>query len=128
MISAAEVEQLHKILITKFGGTHGIRDKSALESALARPFQKFDGKDLYPSVIEKGAALIESILVNHPFLDGNKRTGYTLLRIFLLNNGFDFTASEDNKYEFVINIASGTLKDKAIVTWLKSNTKETNSS
>ena len=128
MISATEVEQLHKILITKFGGTHGIRDKSALESALARPFQKFDGKDLYPTVIEKGSALIESILVNHPFLDGNKRTGYTLLRIFLLNNGLDITASEDNKYEFVINIASGTLKDKAIVAWLKTNTKETNSS
>ena len=128
MISASEVEQLHKILISRFGGIHGIRDKSALDSALARPFQKFEGKDLYPTVLDKGAALIESILVNHPFLDGNKRTGYTLLRIFLLKNGFDFSASSDNKYEFVINIASGTLKDSAIVSWLKTNTKETNSS
>ncbi|HMJ46580.1 MAG TPA: Fic family protein [Ferruginibacter sp.] len=69
MISVSDVEQLHKILITKFGGTHGIRDLAALESALIRPFQKFDGKDLYPTVIEKAAALIESILMNHPFLD-----------------------------------------------------------
>jgi death on curing protein len=128
MISSTEVEQLHKILITKFGGSHGIRDKASLDSALARPFQKFEGKDLYPTVIEKAAALVESILINHPFQDGNKRTGYTLLRIFLLNNGLDITASEDNKYEFIINIASGTLKDNGIITWLKTNTQKTNSS
>ena len=89
MIPIKEVEQLHQILIAKFGGSHGIRDKSALESALARPFQTFDKKELYPSVLEKGASLIESILVNHPFIDGNKRTGYTLLRLFLLQNAID---------------------------------------
>ncbi len=126
MIPIKEVEQLHQILIAKFGGSHGIRDKSALESALARPFQTFDKKELYPSVLEKGASLIESILVNHPFIDGNKRTGYTLLRLFLLHNSIDITASKDNKYEFVINIASGTLKYEAIVSWLTLNTQKMN--
>ena len=126
MIPIKEVEQLHQILIAKFGGSHGIRDKSALESALARPFQTFDKKELYPSVLEKGASLIESILVNHPFIDGNKRTGYTLLRLFLLQNAIDITASKDNKYEFVINIASGTLKYEAIVSWLTLNTQKMN--
>jgi death-on-curing protein len=126
MIPIKEVEQLHQILIAKFGGSHGIRDKSALESAIARPFQTFDKNELYPSVLEKAASLIESIIVNHPFIDGNKRTGYTLLRLFLLQNAIDITASNDNKYEFVINIASGTLKYEAIVSWLTLNTQKVN--
>lgn len=123
MIPIKEVEHLHRVLIDSFGGSHGIRDKAALESAIARPFQTFDGKELYPSVLEKAASLIESILINHPFIDGNKRTGYTLLRLFLIQNEIDITASQDNKYEFVIDIASGTLKYEGIVSWLSSNTK-----
>jgi len=126
MIPIKEVEQLHRILIDKFGGSHGVRDLEAIESAIARPFQTFDGNDLYPSVLEKAASLIESILVNHPFIDGNKRTGYTLLRIYLIQNGVDINASSDNKYEFVINIASGILKYEGILSWLKSNTVKMN--
>jgi len=126
MIPIKEVEQLHRILIDKFGGSHGIRDNSALESALARPFQTFDGKELYASVLDKAASLIESILINHPFIDGNKRTGYTLLRLFLIRNGIDITSSRDNKYEFVIDIASGTLKYEGIVSWLTANTAKMN--
>ena len=122
MIPIKEVEHLHKILIDNFGGSHGIRDKEALASALARPFQTFDNKDLYVSIIQKAASLIESILVNHPFIDGNKRTGYTLLRLFLLQNGYDIKATQDNKYEFVINIASGILKFDGIVEWLNAST------
>jgi death on curing protein len=126
MIPIKEVEVLHRILIDKFGGSHGVRDSVALESAIARPFQTFDGKELYTSVLEKGASLIESILINHPFIDGNKRTGYTLLRLFLIQNRIDITASQDNKYEFVINIASGTLKFEGIVSWLRSYTRKMN--
>ena len=126
MIPVKEVEQLHRILIDKFGGAHGIRDKSALESALSRPFQTFDSNDLYPSVLEKAASLIESILINHPFIDGNKRTGYALLRLFLIQQGWDITASQDNKYEFVINSASGTLDFDSILSWLSANTKKLN--
>jgi len=127
MIPIKEVQFLHQTLIDRFGGSEGIRDIAALESALARPFQTFDGKELYTSVLEKAAALIESILINHPFIDGNKRTGYTLLRLFLIQNGLDITASQDNKYEFVINIASGILKHEEIVSWLNSNTNKMNS-
>jgi death-on-curing protein len=126
MISVHEVEQLHHTLIENFGGSHGVRDLPALNSALARPFQTFDGRELYPSVFEKAASLIESILVNHPFIDGNKRTGYTLLRLFLIYNGFDIIASQDNKYEFVIDIASGTLKFEGIVSWLQTNVEKMN--
>ena len=123
MIPIKEVELIHRILIDKFGGSHGTRDNAALESALARPFQTFDGKELYPSVLEKAASLVESILINHPFIDGNKRIGYTLLRLFLIQNKFDIIASQDNKYEFIIDIASGTLKYEGILGWLTANAK-----
>jgi death on curing protein len=123
MISTDEVEQIHRVLIEKFGGVRGLRDRTGLESALARPFQTFDNNELYPSILGKAAALIESILTNHPFIDGNKRVGYTVLRLFLIQHGIDIPASADDKYEFIINITSGTLKYDEILNWLKSNTK-----
>ena len=72
MISREETEKLHDILLRSFGGSSGIRDLSALESALLRPFQTFGDTQLYPSVVEKASALIESILNNHPFVDGTR--------------------------------------------------------
>lgn len=107
MIYLAQAEQIHKILIDRFGGSHGIRNQGALLSALSRPFQTFDGKELYVTPIQKAAALIESILVNHPFIDGNKRTGYVLMRLLLIENSYDIQASQDEKYQFVVRIASG---------------------
>lgn len=94
MLPIKEVQQIHKILIDTFGGSHGIRNTSALESALARPFQTFDNKELYPTVIEKASALVESILNNHPFIDGNKRTGYVIMRLFLMDHGLDIDATQ----------------------------------
>ena len=78
MISIAEVEKIHDILIEKFGGLKGIRDHGILDSAINRPYQTFDGKDLYPDPVDKAAAIFESIISNHPFVDGNKRTAYVL--------------------------------------------------
>jgi death-on-curing protein len=78
MIQIEEVEKIHDILIEKFGGAKGIRDRGTLESALGRPFQTFDGEDLYPNPVDKAAAIFESIISNHPFVDGNKRTAYAL--------------------------------------------------
>ncbi len=82
MILLTGTEEIHKVLIDTFGGSHGIRDLHLLNSALSRPFQTFDSADLYPDTIHKAAALIESILINHPFIDGNKRTGYVIMRLF----------------------------------------------
>ena len=123
MISREETEKLHTLLIDNFGGSHGIRDSSSLESALSRPFQTFDNKELYSTPIDKAAALIESILNNHPFVDGNKRTGYTLLRLFLLQNNLDIYASMDERYQFVISIASGEKRFEEIVSWLEKYTR-----
>lgn len=127
MISLNEAEYIHQILIAEFGGSHGVRDKESLSSALARPFQTFDGKELYPTPIDKAASLIESILINHPFVDGNKRTGYVLMRLLLLKHGLDINATQENKYLFVINIATGQSNFDSIVTWLASNTVKNNS-
>jgi len=123
MISIQEVEQIHKILIDTFGGSHGMRDLNALKSALARPFQTFDNKELYPRAIDKAACLLESILSNHPFLDGNKRTGYVIARLYLINNGADIFASEAEKYEFIIDIASRKIIFDQIVKWLEDHVK-----
>jgi len=125
MISVTEIQQIHDILIDNFGGIKGIRDVSSLESAITRPFQSFESNELYSTVIEKGAAIIESLLINHPFIDGNKRTGYVILRLFLLKNNLDIIASQEEKYQFVINIAAGNTRFIEIVEWLKANTHPT---
>jgi death-on-curing protein len=124
MISVEEVELIHAILIDSFGGSHGIRDMPALVSALSRPFQTFDGEDLYTTTLQKAAALIESLLANHPFVDGNKRTGYTVMRLFLLKNGFDIYASQEKKYNFVIGIAAGHSYYQTIMDWLALHVNE----
>ena len=76
-----EVLAIHELQISVFGGSPGLRDQGLLEAALSRPLQTFDGSELYPSLEEKAAALLESIVVNHPFFDGNKRLGYVLMRL-----------------------------------------------
>jgi death-on-curing protein len=119
MISVKEGEEVHKLVIEMFGGSHGVRDYNALNSALARPFQTFDNRYLYSGTLEKGASLLESILLNHPFIDGNKRTGYVLLRLFLIQNGVDISATQELKYELVIGIASGSTKYEQILLWLQ---------
>lgn len=126
MISVKEAEEIHKTLINTFGGSHEIRDHAALDSALARPFQTFDNNELHPDSLHKAASLIESMLINHPFIDGNKRTGYVLMRIFLISNGLDIKASQQEKYHLVMNIASGQIKLEEIVEWLTNRVVKTN--
>jgi death-on-curing protein len=119
MISLKTAQTIHRILIERFGGADGIRDTQGLESALLRPFQSFENEYLYPDVLSKAAALIESLIGNHPFIDGNKRTGYVLMRLFLISNHADINASEQEKFDFVMGIASGKMKYDDIVRWLQ---------
>lgn len=119
MISVEQALKIHTIAIEGFGGANGVRDLGALESALARPFQTFGGEDLYPTIFEKAAAIGESLIVNHPFVDGNKRTGYILMEALLRYEGYAINASDEALYNFVINISTGTLSFDEIVAWLK---------
>lgn len=119
MISLNEVLAIHDILIEKFGGARGVRDQGALESAINRPYQTFDGEELYPTSTDKAAAIFESIISNHPFIDGNKRTAYVLMRLFLKQDSSDIEATEDEKFDFVIRSAKGEFKFDEIKTWIK---------
>ena|SRR5919198_1244881 len=122
MISLDEVLVFHENSIRDYGGSLGVRDMNLLESAIARPFQTFGGTELYPTVFEKAAALIESIVKNHPFIDGNKRTGFLAAFAFLMRNNLELNADNSAAYDFVINIASSQISFEEIVEWLKQNT------
>ncbi len=123
MISVQQALAIHKIAIEKFGGSTGIRDINGLESALARPFQTFDGEELYITIEEKAAAIGESIIMNHPFVDGNKRTGYLLMEAVLRYGNKKIPAANEDLYQFVISISTGEIKFDEIVQWLKTNSE-----
>jgi death-on-curing protein len=122
MIKIELVITIHELLIEKYGGIHGIRDIKSLESAIARPFMTFEKENLYPTPIIQATALIESLISNHPFLDGNKRIGYVMMRFFLMQNKIDLKATQSEKYDFVINIASGQLNFDQIKAWISDKT------
>ena len=121
MIDLKTVENIHNILIERFGGTSGIRDSGGLESAINRPFQTFDQKELYPTPVEKASAIFESLISNHPFIDGNKRTAYVLMRLILFEYGLDIKADENKKYDFVVAAAKGEIKFDQIKEWIEDN-------
>lgn len=121
MFIQERVLELHDEVLLRYGGASGTRDSGLLDSALNRPFQTFDGEELYPGPFEKSAAILESIILNHPFIDGNKRTGFLLGATILLDNNIALNASEDDRYDFVINIATGILNFEQIVHWLQKN-------
>lgn len=86
-ISLSEVLELHRRIIEESGGSTGVRDLGGLESAIAQPRMTFGGRDLYPTLIEKAAALCFSLVQNHPFIDGNKRVGHAAMEVMLILNG-----------------------------------------
>jgi death on curing protein len=120
MIELSTVLSLHERAIDKYGGSKGIRDKGALLAALARPYATFDLKDLYPTPADKAAAIFESIIINHPFLDGNKRIAYILLRVVLYKSGFDIVSSLEEKYQMTIASSTGQMRMDEIRQWIES--------
>jgi death on curing protein len=119
MIDLQEVFEIHQVLIQQFGGSQGVRDERLLKSAIERPFSGFGETEFYPTPEEKAGAILESIVKNHPFIDGNKRTGYVLMRLILMQFGKDITATQDEKYSFVIEVASGQIELQEIVAWIR---------
>ncbi|MBP6872954.1 MAG: type II toxin-antitoxin system death-on-curing family toxin [Bacteroidales bacterium] len=124
MINIEIVKYFHSILIDEFGGSTGIRDLNALNAAIQRPYSTFDGKDLYPTIYDKAAALVESLVKNHAFIDGNKRIGYVMLRFFLIESGYDLSASQTDKYNFIIEISKGNLDFDSIKKWIVQNAQK----
>ena len=123
MISINDVFRIHQELINRFGGRLGVRDIQLLESALQRPFQTFEGNALYKTPLEKAAALTESLLRNHPFIDGNKRVAYAVLRLYLKSTGYSILADQEEKYQFIVSVASGELVFTEIHEWITAHTR-----
>ena len=123
MITIKIILRLHDLSIITYGGSQGIRDHGLLESAIVRPYQTFGGEYLYPTVFEKAAALVESILINHPFIDGNKRTGFLAMLLMLELENLKITATNTATYNLTIQISTGEMKFEEIVLWLKNNTE-----
>ena len=123
-VSLEQAIRIPRKMIRKFGGIEGIRDPKLLESALMSPKQTFGGQDLYPTVIEKAAILVFGIVSNHPFLDGNKRTGQHVMEAFLAMNGFVLESNIDDDERLILDIASGKLDKYAVQDWLQVHTRK----
>lgn len=115
----------HDKIISETGGSHGIRDTGLLDSALNRPAHSFGGVYLYKTIFEKTAALMYSLLLNHPFVDGNKRTSTYLAYRFLLINNYKLQTTNKNLVKFALDIESKKLNLEKIAKWLKSHSKKT---
>ncbi|WP_302411349.1 type II toxin-antitoxin system death-on-curing family toxin [uncultured Veillonella sp.] len=119
-----DIYELHKQLEDEFVLSSGIRDESLLISAVNSPFQTFMGSDLYPSIYDKSAQLCYGIANNHPFTDGNKRTALHSMYVYLIINGFDITATQQDVENMIIDIAAGNMTNTELVQWLQKNTVE----
>ena len=113
---------LHDRLLALHGGAAGVRDDGLLQSALARPQQHYAYADA-PDRIEMATAYTAGIVCNHPFVDGNKRTGFVVGILFLELNGYRFTATQESAAQAVIALAAGTLDEAGYASFLRANTE-----
>jgi len=118
---AEQVLFIHARLVVEIGGSHGIRDLGLLESAVARPQATFEGNDLYPDIFHKAAALMESLIGNHPFVDGNKRIGISSAVLFLRINGWKLTASNSDLEIQTLRVVTEDTLVEGLAAWLRAN-------
>lgn len=122
-LTVQEVLFIHFQVIARFGGRHGVLNLAGLESAVARPQATAEGNDLYAGVLEKAAVLLHSLVLNHPFQDGNKRTAFTALGLFLHFHRMTLVGPRADVENFVVSIADTHVAVEAIVDWLQSHTR-----
>ena len=113
-----EVLELHRLALEQSGGAPGLRDLGAVESAVAQPYMAFGGQELYPTVAEKAAALAFSLIMNHPFVDGNKRVGHAAMETFLVLNSSELNAPVDEQEKVVLDVAAGMLGREEFTEWV----------
>ncbi len=122
-LTVGEVLSLHDRLLATTGGAAGVRDLGIVESAVAQPKATFGGADLYPSLVEKAAALGFSLVRGHAFLDGNKRIAHAALEVFLVLNGHELVAHVDEQEMTFLGLAEGTMTRDELVEWLRRNVR-----
>lgn len=120
-LTLSETLELYHRIIEQSGGALGIRDLGALEAALAQPRMTFGGEELYPSITEKASAPGFSIIMNHPFVDGNKRTRHAAMETFLVLNGYETSATVDEQEQIILQVASGELGREEFTDWLRAH-------
>ena len=119
-IGIEAVFQLHEGLLQEFGGASGVRDPGLLDSALAQSQATFGGELLHSTLWEQASAYLFHLAMNHPFLDGNKRTAYAVMDSFLRINGYVLNLTQDEKYELVIRVARGEMSKDDLAIFLQS--------
>jgi death-on-curing protein len=118
-----EVLRLHRRIVEQSGGAYGILDLGLLESALGQCRISFGGGDAYPSLAEKAAALCFSIIQNHPFVDGNKRTGHAAMEVFLILNGYELDAEVDETETILLQLAARQIDRHQFTRWIQAHLK-----
>ncbi len=118
-----DVYAIHQVMIVVGGGRGDIHDFTLLHSAVERPKVTFGGQDLYPTIWQKAAALLHSLVKNHPFDDGNKRTAYYSTKRFLFINGYVLSATKKAVIPFMVNVDVKNYSLKKIASWLKSHSR-----
>ena len=118
-LNVKQVLKIHARSIEKFGGDPTVRDLGMLESAVAQPRASFGGKRLYPKLADKAAALAFSLVMNHPFADGNKRTGYGAMMRFLSRNGHTISGPLAEHELAFLRLAAGELDREAFLLWIR---------
>ena len=118
-LTVSEVVAIHSRVIDQSGGSHGLRDPGALDSAVSQPHASFGGELLYPSLVEQAAALAYSLVNNHPFIDGNKRIGHASMEVFLVLNGREIDCHVDEQEDFFLQLAAGSKNREDLVAWLQ---------
>ena len=119
-----EVYLIHQLIIKRAGTKARVRDFTLLHSAVERPRATFNGKDLYPSIFGKAAALLHLLCLNHPFTDGNKRTAWATTHKFLWDNGYYLKADTKEAADFMVKVDNEKPKLPEIVLWLKNHSNK----
>ncbi len=122
-LSAAQIDDLHRAQLARYGGLGGLRDRAALEASLARPQTTFGGEDLYQDLAAKAGALLHSLVLNHPFLDGNKRVGAHAAVLFLLVNGTELMAGPAALADMTLATARGEMSAEALAIWFRQRSR-----
>jgi death-on-curing protein len=123
-ITLDTVLAIHDDMVNRYGGSHGIRDLGLIQSAIARPQSSFGGDDLYPNVFDKAAALFHSLMFNHAFIDGNKRTTIVSTARFLFLNEFELDVSQEDFVTFPLLVENKHLSIEKISKWIENHSKE----
>ena len=121
-INREECLAIHEMVLAQHGGLAGVREEGMLESALSKPQNLLAYGT--PTLADMAASYAAGILLNHPFLDGNKRTGFMVAAVFLEVNGYVLAASEESAVENTLALAAGKLKEKDYAVWLKANSRK----